>query len=267
MPDPQCSVCGRNLELLPSFGRSTVIIGASQDELKQWRGNVCTRCRYVFCPLCLSVSPPPSCPACKNPTKPTMQSYLYGVPRKEFPISDKKIIEFYADSMEDARDRIKTQIPEGYSILDFLIFKKDKLQHADAYGQTQDAAFNEAKKKVPAGATIVACVIKQQAQRKSFDVFLNSVHGEEDAISKARQMSDEPFFVNNVVLVHRSRKGLLGIGEKPSQWAVEITTMCLAQVTFKDKVKVTLTISTYPHSILTVDKMFKAMGVLKDKLP
>ena len=59
----RCSVCGKELPLLPAF-----IPGA---EFRQWYGNACTTCGRVYCPECIAVGRPTRCAACGEPTKGT----------------------------------------------------------------------------------------------------------------------------------------------------------------------------------------------------
>jgi len=86
METPICSICGKSLAYLGGPGlmfKSTASIIGATSELDQWRGTVCQKCSYVFCPDCLEVSPPPTCPICKESTKPAMRGYLQNIyPRK-----------------------------------------------------------------------------------------------------------------------------------------------------------------------------------------
>jgi len=77
----RCSLCAKELEYLGGleqmFKPSASVLGAgSSDPFEQWRGNVCSNCRHVFCPDCIEVGGPTPCPKCGQPTEPAQRAYL-----------------------------------------------------------------------------------------------------------------------------------------------------------------------------------------------
>lgn len=82
MQTVRCSQCNNELEYLGDprsmFGPRTSVLGseATLSAMEQWRGNVCVKCRLVFCPKCIQVGGPTPCPKCGEPTDPAQRVYL-----------------------------------------------------------------------------------------------------------------------------------------------------------------------------------------------
>jgi hypothetical protein len=77
----RCSSCGNELEYLgglkQAFKPSASVPDLGQnDPFEQWRGNVCLKCRAVFCPSCIEVGSPTPCPRCGRPTAPAQKAYI-----------------------------------------------------------------------------------------------------------------------------------------------------------------------------------------------
>jgi flagellar biosynthesis GTPase FlhF len=66
-----------------------------------------------------------------------------------------QIIEIEAETTEQAREQIKSQVPDGLKILTEKIISDGKPKAIRAVAETTEAAFAEAQNKIPAGATIL----------------------------------------------------------------------------------------------------------------
>lgn len=76
----RCSQCNSVLEYLGGlesmFPKASITGMGDASGLEQWRGNVCTTCRIVFCGKCISLGGPTACPKCGSLTKPAQRVYL-----------------------------------------------------------------------------------------------------------------------------------------------------------------------------------------------
>lgn len=66
----RCSSCSTELK------RLDVDIADSIPDLQQWFGNVCVRCRWIYCSNCLQLGGPTPCPVCGEPTEPAQRLHL-----------------------------------------------------------------------------------------------------------------------------------------------------------------------------------------------
>jgi hypothetical protein len=85
MDTVRCSKCSSNLDYLGGLGNMLApgasIIGSSSalKGLEQWRGNLCMRCRAVYCGRCMELGGPTPCPKCGEPTVPAQRRNLEAI--------------------------------------------------------------------------------------------------------------------------------------------------------------------------------------------
>jgi hypothetical protein len=78
----RCTRCQGELEYLGDprsmFSPTTSVLGPASAfrAMEQWRGNVCVKCRMVFCGNCIELGGPTPCPNCGEPTYPAQRMYL-----------------------------------------------------------------------------------------------------------------------------------------------------------------------------------------------
>lgn len=76
----RCSQCNSALKYLGGlesmFPKASIAGLGDASGLEQWQGNVCTKCRIVFCGKCILLGWPTPCPKCGIPTKPAQRVYL-----------------------------------------------------------------------------------------------------------------------------------------------------------------------------------------------
>ena len=78
----RCTKCQGELEYLGDprgmFSPTASVIGppSAFRAMEQWRGNVCVKCRSVYCEKCIELGGPTPCPNCGEPTYPAQRMYL-----------------------------------------------------------------------------------------------------------------------------------------------------------------------------------------------
>jgi hypothetical protein len=64
-------------------------------------------------------------------------------------------IEIEAETLEEARERVKSQIPEGFYLLSERIISDGKPRTIEAVASTTEEAFTEAQRRLPADVTVL----------------------------------------------------------------------------------------------------------------
>jgi len=78
----RCTRCQGELEYMGDprsmFSPTASVIGppSAFRAMEQWRGNVCVKCRSVYCEKCIELGGPTPCPNCGEPTYPAQRMYL-----------------------------------------------------------------------------------------------------------------------------------------------------------------------------------------------
>jgi hypothetical protein len=78
----RCTRCQGELEYMGDprsmFSPTASVIGplGAFRAMEQWRGNVCVKCRSVYCEKCIALGGPTPCPNCGEPTYPAQRMYL-----------------------------------------------------------------------------------------------------------------------------------------------------------------------------------------------
>jgi len=156
-----------------------------------------------------------------------------------------KTIEIEAETLEEAREQVKSQIPEGLHLLSEQVISDGKPQTVKVLGNTLEAALANAQGKIPNNADVIDKKETAPEQRvirvtvEAFDEQIAKSNAEWEALQQNKAMT-----VQNVKLVVVGQKGFLGIGKKPNQYEVELLEPqpAIVEVTYKTKAKISATI-------------------------
>jgi len=145
-------------------------------------------------------------------------------------------IEVEADSLEEARKQIKSQIAEGSFLLSEKVVTNGGTKTAKASAQTIEAAFAKAQGAVAQGAEILEKrEIVAPTQRKiSVEAF-----DEQSATTQVKNQIGKTEIVNSLKLVAAGKRGFLGIGKQPNQYLAEVFQQAAVEITYKSKAKIT----------------------------
>ena len=150
-----------------------------------------------------------------------------------------QIIEVEAESLEEARKQVKSQIPHGLSILSEKIILDGKPKTAKGVAETMEEAYAKAQNEVPNGADVVEKKELANPERKAVTV---EAFDEQSARTQVGNQSGSAAIVKGIKLVTSGSKGFLGIGKKPNQYEVEIFQQAVVEITYKTKTKVSVKI-------------------------
>ena len=219
-----CSKCGKELKRLDNMFREI-------PDLDLWNGNVCLACKQVYCSECIKVGGPTPCPNCGTPTKPAQRQYL----REIGQLAKQNIIEVEAESLDEARKKAKSQIPEGLDIISEEIISDGKPKTVKAIADTTEEAFTKAQGDIPANAHILE---KIEVSKPGQKVVIVEAFDEESARAQAANQVGKTAIVNTIRLTIAGKQGFLGVGKKPNQYEAEVFQPAEVNISYKTNAKI-----------------------------
>lgn len=148
-------------------------------------------------------------------------------------------IEVQADSLEEAKEKIRAQIPEGLQLLSEEVISNGKPKIIKCTSDTLEAAFETARSKIPVGADVVGRKELSAPEKKVITV---EADDEQTARVQAERQIGSTERVEGITLIELGKKGLLGIGKKPNRYEIQVFRQAIVEVTYREKVKIRATI-------------------------
>lgn len=147
-----------------------------------------------------------------------------------------QIIELEADSLEEAREQMKSRIPEGLHLLSERIIWDGKPQTVQVSADTTEAAFAKAQTLIPVGAEILEKKGLSAPEQKVLTVEANDEDSVEMSAKRTYQIRGASF--KNIRLITPGTKGFLGIGKKTNRYEVEALQPAVVSITYRTKAKI-----------------------------
>jgi len=176
---------------------------------------------------------------------------------------DEQMIEIEAESLEEARELLKSRIPEGLDLLSEQIISDGKPKTVNAVADTTAAAFAKAQSEIPPNAEVVE---KKELSAPGLKVITVEAFDEEQADLNAKIYGNRRFgtsIVKSLKLVTKGRKGFLGIGKQPNQYEAELFKQAVVQFVYKAKAKISAKIGKKETLVLAVMAYQASHGSLK----
>jgi hypothetical protein len=160
----------------------------------------------------------------------------------------KRTIEVEASSLEEARELVQSQIPDGFRVLSEEVVSEVYKETARATADTIEVALEKVQSRVPRNADIIDTKVLTEAERSIFAV---EAFDEPSAREQVERQIAKSAKVEALRLVTPGRKGFLGIRKKPNQYEAEIVQQAAVEVTYKTKAKISTQIisSSYVYLI------------------
>lgn len=153
-----------------------------------------------------------------------------------------KTIQIEADTLEEAKAKIESEIPPGYFCLSETVVSDGKPKVSIQYGNTTDEAFQKARVNVPADAII----LEEQEVRPSLrKLFVIEATDEKNGISSIRRQLGKNSMgsIEQVRLKTMGSTGFLGIGKKPNTYEIEVLLeKAEVEIRYQTKSKISLEI-------------------------
>jgi hypothetical protein len=149
-----------------------------------------------------------------------------------------KMIEIEAENLEEAREQIKAQIPEGLQLLsERVIF--DGRPKVTARADSLEAAYAEARKRLPADAVILEK--RELASPESLTIVVESaddIFALWDARKQAREKFGDGAVAKEIKLMVAGKKGFLSNKKTKNLYEAEIFRPACVEITYKARAKI-----------------------------
>jgi acyl carrier protein len=151
----------------------------------------------------------------------------------------RKMVEVEAESLEEARKQVESQLPRGFSVLSEQVISDDRPKTVNAVAETTEAAFAKAQGEIPNNADILDKKELAAPERRLVSVeAADEENAKSIAHSRARREFGSTAVVKSLRLMNAGSKGFLGIGAKPNQYQAEILQQGIVEVTYKTQAKI-----------------------------
>jgi hypothetical protein len=150
-----------------------------------------------------------------------------------------RVIETEAESLEKARTRLESRIPEGFLLLSERVLSDGRPRTVTATADTAAEAFAEALNAVPEGADVVGRRELASPERRVMTV---EAFDEESAKSQLRLRAETELgsaaVFEGFKLATAGRKGVLGIGKTPNQYRADVWQPAMVEITYRTKARI-----------------------------
>jgi len=156
----------------------------------------------------------------------------------------KKYFQIKGETVEDVKRKIesqKSQIPKDFYLLEEPMISPGEKSTTIGLADTTEAAFEEAKTKVPSDASIVGKRISPPDRKVIIVYSLDEQSAEASARVKARVPTN--YRVRDIKLKALAKKGFLGLGKKSNRYEVEFYTKAMVEITYKTQARAGFTIA------------------------
>jgi hypothetical protein len=148
-----------------------------------------------------------------------------------------QIIEIEAETLEEARSQIASQIPQGLSLLSESIISDGSPKSIKGIGSDREAALARAFEKTPSNADVLEIKELSPPGRKVVTV---ESFSEEVARERLNQQIGEADVLTSFKLSMPGRRGFLGIGKQPAQYEAELLQQAVVEVICRTKAKLSV---------------------------
>lgn len=152
-------------------------------------------------------------------------------------------IEVEADSLSEARNKVKAKVPEGFEILSEKILSDGKIESIRAIADTTEAAYEEALSRLPSEVEVVE---KKKLKAPYQKTIVVEAFDEQSARAKVEKEITKTARIVNVNLLKQGKKGFLGMGKKPNRYEFQVFQQAIVTIGYKKKAKIRVVLHESP---------------------
>lgn len=170
-------------------------------------------------------------------------------------MTEPRIIEVEAETLQEAREQTKSQIPEGFMLLSERVILDGKPKTVKAFADTIESAFAK-EGEIPSNAVIVEKKIISSPAKKVMTV---ESFDEQNARTQleSRIGKTETIKVLSLTMTLAGKRGFLGIGKKPNQYEAQMLQQAIVEITYKTKAKISAEIGSRKQQFARLDAQKK----------
>jgi hypothetical protein len=147
------------------------------------------------------------------------------------------------ESLAEAKEQVESKILsiKGPFLRSEKIISDGKPKTIRSVAQMVEEAFEKARRDVPTDEEILEKKVYLSPEQKEFTV---EALDEQDAKKLVKERIDDTASLRSVALASPGRKGMLGIGRKPSVYKIQVFQPAVVEITYKKKAKIVTTVVT-----------------------
>lgn len=149
--------------------------------------------------------------------------------------ASERIIEIEAESLKEAREQVKSQIPEGLHVLSEKVISDGKPKTVKAIAESTEAAFAKAQSEIPNNADVIG---KKELAAPEQRVIIVEAFEEQSARAQVQSQIRDSAIIKALKLTASGKKGFLGLGKAPNQYEADVFQQAVAVITYKTKAKI-----------------------------
>lgn len=151
-------------------------------------------------------------------------------------ITERQMITVEAETLEEADEKMKAQIPVGFGVFHREILRDGYSGQITGHGDTVEDAYENAKSKVPE----IGVVTRDfgMAERRNSVKVLAIDERDAECIALLHAKAERPTKVASVMLIASAKKGFLGFGRSNPLYKVEIFEQASAHFTYRINAKI-----------------------------
>lgn len=146
-----------------------------------------------------------------------------------------------AATLDEARTQAKGRIPDGFNLVSEEIVSEGRPLNITVIAETSESAIAQAQVKIPHDCTVTEKKVTAPETR----VIRVTAETDSEARGKVQGQLDNATIIKKVTISSPGRKGFLGIGRIPSSYDVEVLKQARADLTYRPKARIKVTISDF----------------------
>jgi len=158
-------------------------------------------------------------------------------------------VEAEGESLKEAREQVKSQLPQGQAILSVHVVSREKSLTIFGVAETIDEAYAQAQDKVPDGMGVVSRRVLSSPSQEIVTVeAFDEQDAEQSAIAQAKKRLWGSLATKSIKLVAAGRKGLRGIRKAtPNLYAAEVIQQATVEIGCFNAARIIATIGVPPE--------------------
>jgi hypothetical protein len=159
-----------------------------------------------------------------------------------------KLFEIETESLEEAREKAKKQLPKGITLFSEEIIEYGDPKTIKANADTPEEAFSKAQSSIPIDAVVLEKKVLFSPGTKFITVEVfdeNLVEHVAQGRWREYQEDRSTYRVKSIKLADKGSKGFLGIGVKPKNYKVEMLRQATVAIIYEPKARIAITKKRY----------------------
>ncbi|RPI33006.1 MAG: hypothetical protein EHM70_07345 [Chloroflexota bacterium] len=146
-----------------------------------------------------------------------------------------RTIEAEGINIQDAREKMRAKLSSNELVVDERVLQDGEAQTVKAAADTTADTFALAEQQVPKGAKVIEKKETISPFRKQIEI---DAFDEGSAVAKVTDLYNGNVTIKSIKLTTPGKKGILGIGNKPNTYTVDVLRQSSVEISYQEKAKI-----------------------------